>query len=175
MDEVALIRFPLHQRRMVIFAAKPNENSISYLRELIEHIRVADWTTFNEEAAACHLFLNSVRCEEAKRACFKILSKTPEGDIKSLITKLQSIEAYPDKETAIKPVLVRETCGACNYKGHATKDCWGKCQHCQRYGHKSHLCRNKKTDEEIEIAKIAKKDNKGEKKDKKNCKELCHT
>ena len=46
-----------------------------------------------------------------KRACFQILSKTPEGDIKSLITKLQSIEAYPDKEIAIKPVLVCETCG----------------------------------------------------------------
>ena len=167
MEEVALIKFPLHQRRMVIFAAKPNGDSISYLRELIEHIRVADWTTFNEEAAACHLFLNSVRCEEAKRACFKILSKTPEGDIKSLITKLQSIEAYPDKEIAIKPVIVRETCGTCNYKGHATKDCWGRCQHCQRYGHKSHLCRNKKTDEEIEIAKRAKEGKNGEGKGKK--------
>ena len=51
-EEVSLIKFPLHQRRMVIFAAKPNGDSISYLRELIEHICVADWTTFNEEAAA---------------------------------------------------------------------------------------------------------------------------
>ena len=79
----------------------------------------------------------------------------------------QLIEAYPDKEIAIKPVIVRETCGTCNYKGHATKDCWGRCQHCQKFGHKSHLCRNKKTDEEIEIAKRAKEGKNGEKKDKK--------
>ena len=108
-----------------------------------------------------------VRCEEAKRACFKILSKTPEGDIKSLITKLQSIEAYPDKEIAVKPVVIREACGTCNYKGHTPKDCWGKCQYCSRYGHKSQLCRNKKTNEEIEIAKRAKENKKKDKKKKK--------
>ena len=55
MDEVALIKFPLPQRRMVIFAAKPNGDSLSYLRELIEHICVAEWTSFNVEAAASHL------------------------------------------------------------------------------------------------------------------------
>ena len=75
MEEVALIKFPLHQRRMNIFAAKTNGDALTFLRELVDHIRVADWTTFNQEAAACHHFLNSVRCEEAKRACFKILSK----------------------------------------------------------------------------------------------------
>ena len=121
---------------MQMFSAKQNGDPLSYLWELIEHIRVADWTTFNEEAAACHLFINSVRCEESKRACFKILSKSPQGDIKSLITKLQSIEAYPDKDVAIKPVLVRETCTACHFKGHATKDCWGRCQHCGKFGNK---------------------------------------
>ena len=128
---------------------------------------MADWTTFNQEAAACHLFLNSVRCKEAKRACFKILSKTPEGDIKSLITKLQSIEAYPDKEIAVKPVTICEACETCNFKGHATKDCWGKCTHCQRYGHQSKFCRKRKTDEQIEMAKRAKEERKVEKKDKK--------
>ena len=56
MEEVSLIKFPLHQRRMVIFAAKPNGDSLTYLRELVEHICVADWTTFNEEAAPCYFF-----------------------------------------------------------------------------------------------------------------------
>ena len=109
MDEVSLVKFPLHQRRMTVFCAKQTGDPLSYLRELIEHICVADWATFNEEAAACHLFINSVKCEESKRACFKILAKSPQGDIKSLITKLQSIEAYPDKETSVKPVQVRES------------------------------------------------------------------
>ena len=57
-EMVALIKFPVHQRRMNIFAAKPNGDSLTFLRELAEHIRVADWTTFNQEAAVCHLFLN---------------------------------------------------------------------------------------------------------------------
>merc|ERR1712208_131395 len=153
-DEVSLVKFPLHQRRMTAFNAKQTEDPLSYLRELIEHIRVADWITFNEEAAACHLFINSVKCEESKRACFIILAKSPQGDIKSLITKLQSIEAYPDKETSVKPVQVRESCMTC-FKGHLSKDCWGKCQHCGRYGHKSHLCRNRKSDEDTETAKRA--------------------
>ena len=56
---------------------------------------------------------------------------------------------------------------ACHFKCHVVKDCWGKCQHCGKYGHKSHLCRNKKTDEEIESAKRAKEGKNGEGKDKK--------
>ena len=70
-----MIKFPLHQRRMVIFAAKPNGDSLTFLRELVEHIRVADWTTFNQEAAACHLFLNSVR-ETALKFFLKLLRET---------------------------------------------------------------------------------------------------
>ena len=93
---------------MNIFAAKPNRDSPTFLRELAELVRVADWTTFNEEAAVCHLFLNSVKCEEAKKDGLKILAKTTEGYIKSLIKKLQSIEAYPDKEISVKPALIRE-------------------------------------------------------------------
>merc|ERR1712055_1111835 len=82
-EMVALIKFPVHQRRMNIFDAKPSRDSLTFLRELTEHGRVADWKTFNQEAALCHLFLKSVQCEEAKKATFKILAKTPEGDIKS--------------------------------------------------------------------------------------------
>ena len=109
---------------MNIFAAKPSGDSLTFLRELTKNVCVADWKTFNQEAAVCHLFLNSVKCEEAKKACFKILAQTPEGDIKNLVTKLQSIKAYPDKEfSTVKPVVIREACRTCNFKGHATKDC----------------------------------------------------
>ena len=108
------------------------------------------------------------KLQEAKKTCFKILAKTPEGDIKNLVTKLQSIEAYTDKEfSTVKPVVIREACGTCNFKGHATKDCWGKCTHCQRFRHQSQFCRNRKTDEEIEMAKRAKEERKVEKKDRK--------
>ena len=42
-----------------------------------------------------------------------------------------------------------------------SKDCWGKCQHCGRFGHKSNLCRNKKIDEDTESAKRASEGKKG--------------
>ena len=64
------------------------------------------------------------------------LAKNPEGDIRKLVTALQSIEAYPDKEVAkVKPVVLREACGKCNFIGHAEKECWGQCIHCKKFGH----------------------------------------
>ena len=51
MDEVSLVKFPLHNRRMTVFCAKQTGDALAFLRELIENIRVADWATFNEEAA----------------------------------------------------------------------------------------------------------------------------
>ena len=120
MDEVSLVKFPLHNRRMTVFCAKQTGDALAFLRELIENIRVADWATFNEEAAACHIFMNSTKCEESKRACYKILAKSPQGDIKSLITKLQSIEAFPDKETSVKPIQIcegeRKSCTTHDFK-----------------------------------------------------------
>ena len=165
-----MIKFPVHQRRMSLFEAKPSGDSLTFLRELTEFARVADWKTFNQEAAVCHLFLNSVKCEEAKKACFKLLAKNPEGDIRKLVMALQSIEAYPDKEIAkVKPVVLREACGKCNIKGHAEKDCWGQCIHCKKFGHQSKFCKYRKikNDEEIEAAKRAREDKKQKKKDKK--------
>ena len=61
MDEVSLVKFPLHNRRMTVFCAKQTGDAMAFLRELIENIRVADWATFNEEAAACHIFMNSTK------------------------------------------------------------------------------------------------------------------
>ena len=105
MDEVSLIKFPLHNRRMTVFRAKQTGDALSFLREIIENIRVADWSTFNEEAAASHIFMNYTKCEESKQACYKILSESPQGDTKSLIARIQAIEAFPDKETSVKPIL----------------------------------------------------------------------
>ena len=56
MDEVSLVKFPLHNRRMAVFRARQTGDALSYLREIIENIRMA---TFNEEAAASHIFMHS--------------------------------------------------------------------------------------------------------------------
>merc|ERR1712030_76292 len=34
-------------------------------------------------------------------------------------------------------------CTQCKFRGHLAPDCWGKCSHCGRYGHKSQMCRTK--------------------------------
>ena len=36
-------------------------------RENIENIKLADWKTFNEEAAACHIFMAFTKNVEAKK------------------------------------------------------------------------------------------------------------
>ena len=37
------------------------------MRELNKLARSAEWSTFSEESAICHLFLNSVKCDEARK------------------------------------------------------------------------------------------------------------
>ena len=122
---------------------------MSFLREIIESIKMADWHTFGAEAAAMHVFMAFTRDEEAKRACYKILSDLPQGDTKALMTKISSIEVFPDnKSISVKPIInnpeiKKKVCTSCKYKGHLASDCWGKCEHCGRYGHKSQVCRSK--------------------------------
>ena len=92
------------------------------------------------------------------------MAKSPQGDTKSLIAKLQAIEAFPNKETSVKPIQLcegeRKSCTTCKFKGHLSQDCWGKCKHCGSYEHQSHLCRNKKLEEDTETAKKTSEGNK---------------
>merc|ERR1711936_581312 len=87
-------------------------------------------------------FMASTRDDEAKRACYKILSDLPQGDTKALMTKISSIEAFPDnKSISVKPIINKpeiknKVCTECKFRGHLAPDCWGKCSHCGRYGHK---------------------------------------
>ena len=55
--------------------------------------------------------------------------------------------------------------------GHSTAECWGKCKHCGRYGHRSELCRTKIKSDQAEALKKAaaadaRKKAKGKKKNK---------
>ena len=65
------------------------------------------------------------------------------------MTKISSIEAFPDnKSVSVKPIINKDeikkkVCTECKFKGHLASDCWGKCQHCGRYGHKSQVCRTR--------------------------------
>ena len=150
MDIVSFDKFPIHNSRMRVFKSEQRGDTLSFLREIIENIRLAEWHTFTEEAAACHIFMAFTKCEESKRACYKILSELPQGDTKALMTRISAIEAFPDnKSTSVKPInlrnenRVKKSCTECKFKGNLASECWGKCQHCGKYGHKSHLCRNK--------------------------------
>merc|ERR1712105_440790 len=141
--------FPIHSRRMRVFRTEQKGDSMSFLREIIENIKLADWNTFCEEAAAMDVFMAFTRDEEAKRACYKILSDLPQGDTKALMTKISSFEAFPDnKSISVKPIINKpeiknKVCTKCKFRGHLAPDCWGKCSHCGRYGHKSQMCRTK--------------------------------
>merc|ERR1712082_72048 len=117
---------------------------------------MADWHTFNEEAAAMHIFMASTRDEEAKRACYKILTELPQGDVGMLMSKITAIEAFPDNKppVSVKPVInnpefKKKICTTCKFRGHLASECWGKCEHCGRFGHKSQVCRSKPQQPEL--------------------------
>ena len=71
---------------------KQKGDSLEFLRKLIELVRSAEWGTFSEESSICHLFLNNVKCDEARNICFKILRKNSDGDTKNRIAELQTLK-----------------------------------------------------------------------------------
>ena len=139
MDNTARVHFPIHARRMKVFSSSQKGDTMSFLREIVESIKMADWHTFNSEAAAMHVFMAFTRDEEAKKACYKILTELPQGDVRLLMTKISSIEAFPDNKPpiSVKPVInnpeiKKKICTSCKYRGHLAPECWGRCEHCGR-------------------------------------------
>ena len=89
--------------------------------------------------------------------------------------KIAEIESFPDgkhafvKTTREEGIPERKVCKDFKFKGHTTAECWGKCQHCGRYGHRSQMCRTKiKLDQAEALKKAAaadaRKKTKGKKK-----------
>ena len=58
---------------MTLLDAKQKGDPLEFVRELIKLSRSAEWGTF------------SVKCDEAKKLCFKIIRKNRDGDTKKLI------------------------------------------------------------------------------------------
>merc|ERR1712236_6814 len=180
MQMVAMAKFPIHQRRVDVFECKQKTDSKAFLRELTERVRMVDWKAFDDQAAICHLFMNGCKSEEAKKACYKILTENPAGDTKLLMDKLGEIESFPTdrKREHAKAVKQDETnptekiCTDCKRKCHLKVDCWGRCAWCGRYGHKTDLCRDKVTETQKQTTKKA-QDKKNKKKEKGKKKVLC--
>ena len=63
-DFTATEKFKIHNRRLKVFKSEQKGDTISFLREIIENIRLADWQTFTEDAAACYIFMAFTKCEE---------------------------------------------------------------------------------------------------------------
>merc|ERR1712055_78399 len=101
----------------------------------------------------------------------------PEGDVGQLMTKITAIEAFPENRTSnsVKPILTspdvpRKICTNCKLKGHLALECWGKCVHCARFGHKSQVCRSRPQPEHVK--KTDGKKSKGKKKNKEKAKRI---
>ena len=153
--------------------AKPKGDSLEFLRKLIELVRSAEWGTFSEESAICHLFLNNVKCHQTRNICFKFLRKNSDGNTKKLIAELQTLKNLQNVDNQggkVKPIFQRTACPKCNIKGHLEKDCWGQCKICKGFGHKMKYCRQRP--ELVEEAKAAQERKKGERKRPKKNKKL---
>merc|ERR1712236_109224 len=150
MDTVARDKFPMHARRMKVFSHVQKGDTMTHFRQIIESIKLAEWSSFNEDAAAMHIFMATTKDEVAKRACFKILGESPEGDVRQMMNRITAIEAFPESKTptfSAKPVITtdvpRKICTSCKRTGHLASECWGRCSHCSRFGHKSQVCRSR--------------------------------
>merc|ERR1712055_545176 len=100
-----------------------------------------------------------------------------EGDVGMLMSKITAIEAFPEHRppTSVKPILTspdvpRKICTNCKLKGHLALECWGKCVHCARFGHKSQVCRSRPQPEPVK--KTDGKKSKGKKKNKEKAKRI---
>merc|ERR1712215_248555 len=125
MDTVARDKFPMHARRMKVFTHVHKGDTMTHFRQIIESIKLAEWSSFNEDAAAMHIFMATTKDEVAKRACFKILGESPEGDVRQMMNRITAIEAFPDSRTqtfSAKPVITtdvpRKICTSCKRTGH---------------------------------------------------------
>merc|ERR1712208_30778 len=61
MDTAARNKFPIHARRMKCFTHVHKGDTMTHLREIVESIKLAEWSTFNEDAAAMHIFTDIPR------------------------------------------------------------------------------------------------------------------
>merc|ERR1712055_994301 len=100
-----------------------------------------------------------------------------EGDVGMLMSKITAIEAFPEHRppTSVKPInnnpeVPRKICTNCKLKGHLAPECWSKCVHCDRFGHKSQVCRSKPQPEPVK--KTDGKKSKGKKKNKEKAKRI---
>merc|ERR1712002_1392774 len=94
-----------------------------------------------------------------------------------LMTKITAIEAFPEHKppTSVKPIInkpefKRKICTNCKLKGHLAPEGWGRCTHCDRFGHKSQVCRSKPQPEPVK--KTDGKKLKGKKKNKEKAKRI---
>ena len=71
LEVIDVVKFPVNQRRVILLEARQKGEQLEFLRELIDLARAAEWSSFGEESAICHLFLNSDKCDETKKICFK--------------------------------------------------------------------------------------------------------
>merc|ERR1712082_112024 len=103
-----------------------------------------------------------------------------EGDVGQMMNKITAIEAFPDRRTltfSAKPIInntdiPRKICTTCKFRGHLAPECWGRCSHCKRFGHKSEVCRLKP---QIPATEPVVKKNEGTRRKSKNKKKKAKT
>ena len=143
------IVFPLHQRRMdfLSFSKRAKEftnKPFDYAFRLSQLASFADLDTLTPAALLMHLFAESTLCAESKKLTLGMLRKTPEGNQAEWTSELLHVQAnlqpHGKANRANEGGQTRH-CTKCNRDTHFTKDCWGKCRYCDKYGHRSETCR----------------------------------
>lgn len=150
---------------------KKSGSHSDYLYSLEQYADLIDFNSLTKEALICHLFLEQADIEMAKLAQ-ETLAKNPKGNLTELRSEIKRCESsvwYCEGKYKAKAAHGTRYCKECDSVTHNSEDCWGPCEHCNRRGHKTADCRNKKyegkkAEEERKKAKRAKNKKQNEKK-----------
>ena len=144
MDESS-IRNPIHRRRLDLLRAKRNVAChYDFLMKLEEICKLVEYVKMTGAAFLKHLLL-----EQSDRVMRKIatdiLSSKPESGIDFLCSKEKQTEAsmWYDNGGSRSAKVARgpRWCENCKSSTHDMAQCWGICDYCHHFGHRSSRCR----------------------------------
>ena len=167
--EEGKLRMPVHQRRLQLLKAKRNQTRhTEFIFQLEKLMSVAEFSTMSPDEMLIHIFAETADTTMSKIALEVLASAKPTtAELRTRVTETESALWYKGTPNLGKIANHIQGegryCETCKGKSHNTSDCWGKCEICGKFGHKTEICRYNPANLQNN-AKVAKKKKKKNKK-----------
>ena len=101
---------------------------------------VAKFERMSSDEMIIHLFVETADSTMSRLALEILSAENPKvADLRTRVTEVENALWYKGAQGLGKVAHVNTAekhCETCKGKWHNTEDCWGKCEHCQKFGHK---------------------------------------